>query len=175
MYLFQQNNTLHEFYLAFATLATYEYFAFGCGHCLSKHSYDTLRHKLYKLRIAPCCTLPQSYKYSLSRAAYASLRAHTCCLRNRIRSLTRASRAASPSAFSKSLYNKHSYDTLCHKLYKLRIAPCCALPQSYKYSLSRAAYASLRAHTCCLRNRIPVSYARFACDESFCVFEELIQ
>ena len=70
-------------------------------------------HKLYKLRIAPCCALPQSYKYSHSRAAYASLRAHTCCLRNRIRSLTRASRATSPSAFSKSLYSK-LYRLPCH-------------------------------------------------------------
>ena len=80
--MFQQNNTLHEFYLAFATLATYEYFAFGCGHCLSKHSYDTLRHKLYKLRIAPCFALPQSYRDRLRRsvAAFAPPH-HTLCVR----------------------------------------------------------------------------------------------
>ena len=101
---------------------------------------------LYKLRIAPCCALPQSYRYAHFRAACASLRAHTCCLRNRIQSLTHAWRVTILSAFSKS----------CSVmiLYKLRIAPCCALPQSYRYAHFRAACASLRAHTCCLRNRI---------------------
>ena len=63
---------------------------------------------LYKLRIAPCFALSQSYRYEHFHAACASLRAHTCCLRNRIQSLTRASRATSLSAFSKSLYNKNS-------------------------------------------------------------------
>ena len=68
--------------------------------------FEELFKVLYKLRIASCFALLQSYKYSHFRAAYASLRAHTCCLRNRIRPLTRASRATSPSAFSKSLYSK---------------------------------------------------------------------
>ena len=44
--------------------------------------------------------------YSHFRAARASLRAHTCCLRNRIQSLTHASRVTILSAFSKSLYSK---------------------------------------------------------------------
>ena len=60
------------------------------------------------------------------------------------------------------------------KLYKLRIAPCFALAQSYRHSRFRRV-----AHGFTL---IPVafeiakvSYARFACDEASCVFEELIQ
>ena len=59
-------------------------------------------------------------------------------------------------------------------LYKLRIASCSALPQSYRYSRFRRV-----SHGFTL---IPVafeiakgSYARFACDEPYCVFEELIQ
>ena len=44
--------------------------------------------------------------YSHFRAACASLRAHTCCLRNRIQSLTHAFRVTSLFAFSKSLYIK---------------------------------------------------------------------
>jgi len=36
---------------------------------------------------------------------FTRLHAHTCCLRNRIQSLTRASRATILSAFSKSLYS----------------------------------------------------------------------
>ena len=57
---------------------------------------ETGRRNVYKLRIAPCCALSQSCRYKHFRAAYASLRAYTCCLRNRIQSLTRASRATSP-------------------------------------------------------------------------------
>ena len=34
-------------------------------------------------------------KYEYSRAAFASLRPHTCCLRNRFQALSRASRATS--------------------------------------------------------------------------------
>jgi len=40
--------------------------------------------------------------YSHSRGAFAPLHAHTCCLRKRNQPLTRASRATSLSAFSKS-------------------------------------------------------------------------
>ena len=47
--------------------------------------------------------------YSHFRAACASLRAHTCCLRNRIQSLTHASRVTILSAFSKSLYSKEIF------------------------------------------------------------------
>ena len=61
---------------------------------------------LYKLRIAPCFALAQSYRHSHFRAAYASLRAHTCCLRNRIQSLTRASRATRPVCVFEELIQK---------------------------------------------------------------------
>ena len=71
-------------------------------------------------------------------------------------SLTRASRATILTV---------PFEELFHKLYKLRIAPCFALSQSYKHSHFRAAYASLRAHACCLRKAHAVSYARFACDD----------
>jgi thiamine biosynthesis protein ThiI len=84
---------------------SYARFATGDLSAFSKSFFCTCV-LLYKLRIAPCFALPQSYRYSHFRAAYASLRAHTCCLRNRIQSLTRASRATSLSAFSKSLYIK---------------------------------------------------------------------
>ena len=78
--------------------------------------------------------------YSHFRAACASLRAHTCCLRNRIQSLTRASRAMILSAYSKSLYSKPhtiSCATYC-------ISPCVtSLLRSFRaanrYSHSRVA------------------------------------
>ena len=57
---------------------------------------------MYKLRIAPCFALPQSYRYEHFRAACASLRAHTCCLRNRIQSLTHASRQAACLRFRRA-------------------------------------------------------------------------
>ena len=61
---------------------------------------------LYKLRAASHFVLSRRYRHSHSRGAFAPLHAHTCCLRKRNQPLTRASRATSLSAFSKSLYNK---------------------------------------------------------------------
>ena len=69
------------------------------------YNKDTLCYTLYKLRIAPCFALSQSYRYE-DFAAFA-LHPHTCCLRNRIQSLMRASRATILSAFSKSLYSRY--------------------------------------------------------------------
>ena len=39
-----------------------------------------------------------------------------------------------PRTLRLDLYSKRTYDKSCHTLYKLRIAPCFALSQSYRYS-----------------------------------------
>ena len=114
----------------------------------NKWPYDKSCHTLYKLRIAPCFALSQSYRHSHFRAACASLRAHTCCLRNRIQSLTRASRATILSAFSKSLYNKRPNDKSCHILYKASCSVASQLSQlPHVFAFSRC-FTPLHAHTC---------------------------
>ena len=97
------------------------------------------RYILYKLRIAPCFALPQSYRHSHFRAACASLRAHTCCLRNRIQSLTRASRATILSAFSKSLYSKRPIHRATHCISPRVTSLLRSFRAANRYSHSRVA------------------------------------
>ena len=64
------------------------------------HPYSPLP---FLMVILPCLLPSCCQKLILdgisSHGVYASLRAHTCCLRKHIRPLTRASRATSPSVF----------------------------------------------------------------------------
>ena len=59
---------------------------------------------LYKLRAASHFVLSRRYRYSHSHAAYASLRAHTCCRRKAIAGLARPSGAQSVSVMRRDLY-----------------------------------------------------------------------
>ena len=94
-----------------------------------------------------------------------ALHPHTCCLRNRIQSLTHASRVTILSAFSIHCA------TYCISYGLLRAShsrnPTGIRVFAVFHTASRSYLLPSKSH--------PVSFTRFARDDPVCVFEELIQ
>ena len=112
-----------------------------------------------------------------------ALHPHTCCLRNRIQSLTHASRVTILSAFSKSLYSKRPYDKSCHILYKASCSVASQLSQlphvtdfvglsrrsPHRFTLCVSGCGSLPAHI-----RIPAGFHTAPCSYMLASFKHAV-